>query len=86
MTKREIAICKAILDYLHDLDGGQAHELNIHAGACENFMALIPRSEFDPMLKHCAKHGWLLHVPTRFKGPLWSISPAGEQARQEMAL
>jgi hypothetical protein len=86
MTKRDLAICKAILDYLHNLDGGQAHELNIHAGACENFMSLIPRSEFDAMFQHCAKQGWLLHVPTRFKGSLWSINEVGEKARQEMAL
>ena len=29
MTLREIAICKAILDYLRNLSGRQAHELNI---------------------------------------------------------
>ncbi len=84
MTRRETSICKAILDYLHNLDGGQAHELNIHAGASENFMSLIPRSEFDLMFQHCAKQGWLLHVPTRFKGSLWSINDAGEKARQDM--
>jgi hypothetical protein len=86
VNPRDLAICKAILDYLHDLDGGQAHELNIHAGVCRNTLTLIPKSEFDLMFRHCSKEGWLLHVATRFKGSLWSINAAGEKARQEMAL
>jgi hypothetical protein len=84
MTRRETAIAKAILDYLHDLDGGQAEEIVIHAAASERFMALIPKTEFDRIFAHCGKEGWLLSVPRRFKGTLWSISDAGEKARQEM--
>ena len=84
MTKRETAIAKAILDYLHDLDGGQAQDIVVHAGACENFMSLIPRSEFDAVFAQCSKEGWLLGVPTRFRGTQWSISAMGEKARMEM--
>lgn len=84
MTHRDLAICKAILDYLHDLDGGQAGEITIHASACERFMAVIPKTEFDAMFKHCQVEGWLFHVPTKFKGSLWSISASGELARQQM--
>lgn len=84
MTRRELAICKAILDYLHDLDGDQAQELSIHAGASENFFALIPKTEFDVQFKHCAKEGWLLRVDNKYKGALWSISNSGELARQQM--
>lgn len=85
MTRRERAICAAILDYLHDLDGGQAEEISIHAGASERFMALIPKTEFDEQFKVCSGSGWLMSVPRRFgKPPLWSISDAGEKARLEM--
>jgi hypothetical protein len=84
MTRRETAIAKSILDYLHDLEGGQAQELVIHAGAGERFMALIPKTEFDHIFATCSKEGWLIAVHTRFKCTLWSISPDGEKARIEM--
>lgn len=84
MTHRELGICKSILEYLHDLDGGQAHELVLHKGASEHFMAMIPKNEFDTRLEHCASEGWVMCVKTRFKGALWSITPAGEKALVEM--
>jgi len=84
MTRRETTIAKAILDFLHDLDYGQAQEIVIHAGACEKFLALIPLSEFESVFQLCAREGWLDAVPRRFKGTLWSISAAGEKARLEM--
>jgi hypothetical protein len=84
MTKRHLAISLAILEYLHELDGGQADTLLIHKGASEKFMALIPKNEFDEVFESLNREGCFIGVQTRFKGTKWSLSDKGEQTRQEM--
>ena len=84
MTTRHIAIASAILEACHELDGGQAHEITIHADACKHFRALIPKNEFDEVFATLNRDGCFLGVATKFKGTLWSLTPKGEQTRQEM--
>jgi hypothetical protein len=84
MTKRHIAISQAILETFHDLDGGQAHEITIHADACKHFRALIPKNEFDEVFETLNRDGCFIGVATKFKGTLWSLAAKGEQTRQEM--
>lgn len=84
MTKRHIAIAAAILEAFHELDGGQAHELTLHADANKHFRALIPKNEYDEVFAELNQEGCFMGVPTKFKGTLWSLTPKGEQTRQEM--
>lgn len=84
MTNRQIGIAKSILQALHDLDGGQAHELSIHADANLIFRAMIPKNEFDEAFAELNRDGCFIGVTTKFKGTLWSITAKGEQTRQEM--
>jgi len=84
MTQHQITIAKSILDAFHALDGGQAHDLTIHADASLRYRALIPRNEFDDVFAELNLLGCFTGVATRFKGTLWSLSPTGEQLRQEM--
>jgi len=86
MTTREIKITKAILDYLHSLDYGQATELQIHANAFgEAFADPKPSAkELEVALQNCDAEKWITGVPSRFKKMKWSINDAGEAARLEM--
>lgn len=84
MTHRQIGIAKGILDALHETDGGQLHEIAIHADANLLFRAMIPKNEFDEVFALLNRDGCFIGVPTKFKGTLWSISDKGEQTRQEM--
>ena len=82
MTAHEITIAKHILNFLHELDGGQAHALTIH-GAIGG-LALCPAAEFNSTLAILDRRGWVIGVSTRFKGVLWNLSDAGAAARLEM--
>ena len=84
MTKRHIAIAQAILEAFSSYDGGQAHELTVHADACKYFRVMIPKNEFDEVFETLNRRGCFLGVSTEFKGTLWSLTPKGEQIRQEM--
>ena len=84
MTHRHVAIARCILDALHDLDGGQAHEITIHADASLLFRVIIPKNEFDEVFTELNGMGCFTGVATKFKGTLWSLNAKGEQTRQEM--
>jgi hypothetical protein len=84
MTNRHIQIAKCILNALHALDGGQAHELIIHADASLLFRAIIPKNEFDDVFTQLNADGCFIGVKTKFKGTLWSLSDQGRQAREEI--
>lgn len=84
MTEREQQIVRALLHYAHNLDGRQAAEPLLHAGAN---LALEPRAtkaEFDAALALCDAHGWLTGITSRFGGRRWNLNDAGEAARLEM--
>ena len=82
LTPREIKIAKAILDYLHGLDGGQAHALTLHAEI--GGMATCSAVEFDGVLGALDIRQYVLGIHTKFKGRMWNISDAGEAARLQM--
>ena len=82
MTQSEIKLARAILDVLHGLDGGQMHELPLHAEV--NLIVKCTRSEFEGALKICDTSGWVIGIRSKFKGVAWNISDAGEAARLEM--
>jgi hypothetical protein len=82
MTPHEIKIAKLILDYLHELDGGQAHALTIHGQI--GGLGCCPGAEFDAILAELDRHRWVIGVKTKFRGVLWNLSDAGAAARMEM--
>jgi hypothetical protein len=84
MTSRQINIAKSILEALYVLDGGQAQSITIHADASLLFRQIIPLNEFEEVFAQLNSLGCFTGVATRFKGTLWSLSPKGEQMRQEM--
>jgi hypothetical protein len=86
MTHRQIGIAKAILQALHDTDGGQLHEISIHADANLIFRTMIPLPEFKEVFGQLNALGCFIGVPSsKFnKDMLWSLTAKGEQTRQEM--
>jgi hypothetical protein len=87
MTTRETKIIKAVLEYLHALDYGQAAELHVHANAFgEEFGEPKPSvAELAAALAQCDARRWIVGVKPRFANKLkWNISDAGEAARLEL--
>jgi hypothetical protein len=82
MTTHEISIAKLILNYLHELDGGQAHALLIHGSI--GGLGVCTAAEFDAALAELDRRRWVIGVKTKFKGVLWNLSDAGAAARLEM--
>lgn len=84
MTTREIKICKAILDSLHDVDGMQMVEPVLHADAQGRLGEKLSLAEFEAALAVCDSRRWLTGVKGKFLGRKWNINDAGEAARLEM--
>jgi len=82
MTAREIKLSRKILDYLHALDGGQAHAVTIHAEI--GGLVACSATEFDHLLGQLDQQKYVLFIETKFKGRLWSITDDGEAARLKM--
>lgn len=84
MTRREIKVCKALLKFLHDLDGGQVVESILHAGVIEITGETVSLGDFNAAMAICDTRGWCVVVPSKFHGMKRSISDAGEGALAEM--
>lgn len=92
MTKRQVKLAKEILDYLHELDGGQAGDVLIHAAVNEAIGGVyVPLTEINEVLEICDRNGWIITVPSRFnlddrgrKVHLRSLSDDGAAARLQM--
>jgi hypothetical protein len=84
MTPRELAIAKAILDFLHAEDRHSRSEVLIHAAVDLALEAHVPLSEFKAVFNQCDARGFLIGIESRFKGKRWAISDEGEAARLEM--
>ena len=82
MTTHEIKIAKRILDFLHELDGGQAHALTIHGDI--GGLGVCSAREFDATLAELDRRKWVIGITTKFRGVLWNLSDAGAAARLEM--
>jgi hypothetical protein len=84
MTTREIKICKAILDAMHDLDGGQYNELQIHGAAYEILGQTFSLPELDAAIAICNARGWIVGAPGVAGKMKWNISDRGETARLQL--
>ncbi len=84
MTTREIKICNAILDVLHDLDGGQFTELQIHGDLYVRLGKNISLAELDAAIAICNVRRWIVGVPGLAGKMKWNISDRGEAARLEL--
>ncbi len=89
MTTRELTIIKSLLDELHDQDGRQLGDLQLHAKINDRLeLATLPHAslgEINAAFAQVDARGWVIAVPQKFKrGKLRSISEAGEGARLEM--
>jgi len=84
MTPRQRNIAKAILEALHDRDGGQLDEISIHADACLLIHEMIPRNEFDEAFETLTRDGCFIGVKLKYNLMMWSLTSRGEQIRQEM--
>lgn len=84
MTVQQIKIAKWLLEYLHELDGGQASDLRLHGVVNEAAGEYVPRSALDEVLELADRDGWIITVKTKFKGTLRSLTPLGEATRLEM--
>ncbi|MDE2098220.1 MAG: hypothetical protein KGL39_13275 [Patescibacteria group bacterium] len=84
MTKREVKLAKAILDVLHNQDGGQLSDIQIHAEAQLELGERIPLAEFSGALALCDARRWVTGVKSKFSGIKYNISDGGESARLEL--
>lgn len=85
MTTRETKTVKGILDVLHEEEGHQLGEIQLHAKLNEHLHETISLAELAAALAMVDMRGWVIVVPQKFKrGVLRSISEAGEAARLEM--
>ena len=85
MTTRELTITKAVLDYLHSLDGGQADELIIHRDVARATNPPPSAGELRAVLAHCDARHWIIGVPAKFTRAMkWNINDAGEAVRLEL--
>lgn len=84
MSAQQIKIARWLLDYLHELDGGQASDMRLHAVVNEAAGEYIPRSAVDEVLERADRDGWIITVQSKFKGTLRSLTPLGEATRLEM--
>lgn len=84
MTRRQIQLARAVLDYLASLDGGQANDIRIHAAVNEELGGYTPLSEFNEVLELADRAGWIITVKTEFKGVKRSLTDLGEAKRRAM--
>jgi hypothetical protein len=83
MTTREAKLCKAILDELHDLDGGQYTELQIH-GAVFTQGLKFSLGELEGAIAICNVRRWIVGAPGVAGKMKWNISDRGATARLEL--
>jgi hypothetical protein len=83
MTTREAKLCKAILDALHDLDGGQYTDIQIHG---DLFLRGLKFSlaELEGAIAICSVRKWIIGAPGVAGKMKWNISDRGETARLEL--
>jgi hypothetical protein len=83
MTLKELKLCHAILEVLHELDGHQIHELPLHAET--NLRYTATASEFSSALALCDRKKWVTGLQSKSQGVLWNINEAGEAALIELS-
>ena len=83
MTTREAKLCKAIMDALHDLDGGQYTEVQIHGEFFQRGLK-CSLAELEGAIAICNVRKWIVGVPGLAGKMKWNISDRGETARLEL--
>lgn len=85
MTTRELAILRALVNYLHTLDGRQADEIMIHAAVYHATDPAPGLKELLAALREADARGWVTGVPGRYTGKTkFNLTDAGEAARLEL--
>lgn len=90
MTTRELTITKAVLDFLHSLEGGQATEIEIHAAINQapqiRSGPLPSAAELEAVIRNLDADKFITGVAARFNRRVmkWNINDAGEAARLEL--
>jgi hypothetical protein len=82
MTSREIKIVKAVLGVLHDADGMQLTEIQIHAEIGGTGFCSV--AELAAALALCDTRKWITGVAGTFGKKKWNINDRGEAARLEL--
>lgn len=82
MTDRDVAIIKAILEYLAAGDV-QADRAVIHRGIYLQFRPRPLLSEADAAMKVCEENDWIIGIRTPFS-VVWSITTKGRAQLAEM--
>jgi len=83
MTTREQQCVKAILQALHEADGGQRAAITLHTEA--NLICPQTRTEFDRALALADGRRWVTGVKARHgSGFLYNLNDAGEAALLEL--
>ena len=83
MTLKELKLCHAILEVLHELDGREIHELPLHAET--NLRCAATAFEFSAALALCDRKKWVTGIHSKSQGALWKINDAGEAALIELS-
>jgi hypothetical protein len=84
MTKAQRQITRALLETLHDLDGGQAQDAIVHQGVRQIVGQYVPLAEFNDALEFADRNGWIITIRSPLNGTLRKLSDAGAAARLEM--
>lgn len=89
MTLRELTITKAVLEYLHSLEGGQSTEIQIHAAINNDPKFSAPKpsaAELGNVIANLDALKFITGVPQRFNARImkWNINDSGEAARLQM--
>lgn len=85
MTRAQTKLAKDLLDELHELDGGQIGDVQLHAALNERSGGkYIPLTEINEVLELCDRNGWIITVRSKFKGSLRSLSDEGQAVRLQM--
>jgi hypothetical protein len=84
MTQREVKISRAVLDSLHDVDGSQLTEAQIHADVQLIVGEKVPLAELASVIAICESKKWVTCIKSKFASFKYNITDAGEAARLEM--
>jgi hypothetical protein len=85
MTNRERPIVRAILEFLHLMDGAQVTDQLLHAEVNLRVSPTATLTEFNGAMGVCDGSGWIMGIVGRYgRGRLWCITDAGEVAWAEM--
>ena len=84
MLDRQKNIIRALLQSLHEVDGGPVAETILHAAVNVKVQPAAMLSEFEEALCFCETSRWLTGIRGKLGTDKWSLTDAGEVARREI--